>query len=53
MISAIRLQSSNYDDDNFAAIFVRKRQENYLELTEKARSEIAKVLYFLDLVRSE
>ena len=47
MIASVMLQSMDSDDDNFSPVFFRKRQEFYLELSDKAKSDLRKVTYFL------
>jgi hypothetical protein len=34
MISNILLQSNNPDDDNYNPVFIRKRQEFFIELSD-------------------
>jgi hypothetical protein len=43
MIANIVIQSNNPDDEEYTPIFVRKRQEFYLEISDQAKSDLNKV----------
>lgn len=44
MIASVQLQSMNFDDESFSPVFYRKRQEYFLELSDKVKNEAEKVI---------